>query len=145
MPLLCVRCLRANAWYSSWNLVDQSPPKPYDTSLLWRSWLICNRMIFNFCLTRQLVGGAVNSILFQRGIYPADEFARVKKYGMTLLMCQQEKVKGFIDTVTAQISTWLQTGTLQRVVLVIASIATKEVLERWNFNIETDKEVVEKG
>jgi len=29
--------------------------------------------------------------------------------------------------------------------LVIASIATKEVLERWNFNIETDKEVVEKG
>jgi mitotic spindle assembly checkpoint protein MAD2 len=101
--------------------------------------------VIDVCVTRHLVDGAVNSILFQRGIYPADEFARVKKYGMTLLMCQQEKVKGFIDTVTAQISTWLQTGTLQRVVLVIASIATKEVLERWNFNIETDKEVVEKG
>ena len=48
MPLVCVRCLRANAWYSVWNLVDQFPPKLYDTSLLWRNWLICNRMILTF-------------------------------------------------------------------------------------------------
>lgn len=31
---------------------------------------------------------------------------------------------------------------LQRVVLVVMSRATSEVLERWNFNIETDSEVV---
>lgn len=88
---------------------------------------------------------SVNSILFQRGVYPADEFGRVKKYGMTLLMCQQERVKAFIDTITQQIATWLETGTLQRVVMVIASMSTKEVLERWNFNIENDNEVIEKG
>lgn len=40
---------------------------------------------------------------------------------------------------------WLEAGELQRVVLVIMSKATSEVLERWNFNIETDAEVVEKG
>ncbi|KAF3341549.1 mitotic spindle checkpoint protein MAD2 [Carex littledalei] len=39
---------------------------------------------------------------------------------------------------------WLEAGNLQRVVLVIMSKATSEVLERWNFNIETDAEVVEK-
>jgi len=88
---------------------------------------------------------SVNSILFQRGIYPADEFGRVKKYGMTLLMCQQESVKAFIEKITTQIATWLETGNLQRVVLVIASISSKEVLERWNFNIENDREVLEKG
>lgn len=69
----------------------------------------------------------------------------VKKYGMSLLMCQQEQVKGFIDTNTKQIATWLETGNIQRVVMVIASIATKEVLERWNFIIENDQEVLEKG
>lgn len=45
----------------------------------------------------------VCSILFQRGIYPSEEFSRVKKYGMTLLICQQEKVKAFIETITAQL------------------------------------------
>lgn len=40
---------------------------------------------------------------------------------------------------------WLEAGKLQRIVLVIMSKATNEVLERWNFSIETDSEVVEKG
>jgi mitotic spindle assembly checkpoint protein MAD2 len=40
---------------------------------------------------------------------------------------------------------WLEAGQLQRIVLVIMSKATGEVLERWNFNIVTDVEVVEKG
>ena len=88
---------------------------------------------------------AVNSILYQRGIYPADDFTMVKKYGMSLLVCQQEQVKGFIDTNTKQIATWLETGNIQRVVMVIASMSTKEVLERWNFIIENDQEVLEKG
>jgi mitotic spindle assembly checkpoint protein MAD2 len=40
---------------------------------------------------------------------------------------------------------WLEAGKLQRVVLVIMSKATNEVLERWNFSIETDSEVVDQG
>ncbi|KAL2620140.1 hypothetical protein R1flu_000345 [Riccia fluitans] len=88
---------------------------------------------------------AVNSILFQRGIYPAENFARVKKYGLTMLICEDERVKTFINTVTKQMADWLETGSLERVVLVVASIASGEVLERWSFNIETDKEVTEKG
>ncbi|XP_020243108.1 mitotic spindle checkpoint protein MAD2-like, partial [Asparagus officinalis] len=40
---------------------------------------------------------------------------------------------------------WLEAGKLQRIVLVIMSKATSEVHERWNFNIETDSEVVTKG
>ena len=87
----------------------------------------------------------MNSILYQRGIYPPDDFSMVKKYGMSLLMCQQEQVKSFIDTNTKQIATWLETGNIQRVVMVIASQSTKEALERWNFIIENDQEVLEKG
>lgn len=37
-------------------------------------------------------------------------------------------------------SDWLLEGTLQRLVLVVASVASGEVLERWVFNVDTDKE-----
>lgn len=37
---------------------------------------------------------------------------------------------------------WLVTGTLQKVVLAVTGVASKEVLERWTFDIQTDKEVV---
>jgi mitotic spindle assembly checkpoint protein MAD2 len=33
---------------------------------------------------------------------------------------------------------WLLDGNLQRLVLVITSVASKEVLERWAFDIEAD-------
>lgn len=37
---------------------------------------------------------------------------------------------------------WLEGGALQKVVLVITGVASKEVLERWTFDIQTDKAVV---
>ena len=37
---------------------------------------------------------------------------------------------------------WLTTGALQKMVLVITSVSTKEVLERWTFDIQTDKAVL---
>lgn len=37
---------------------------------------------------------------------------------------------------------WLQGGALQKVVLVVTGVASKEVLERWTFDIRTDKGVV---
>jgi mitotic spindle assembly checkpoint protein MAD2 len=114
------------------------------------------------------------SILYNRGVYPEESFARVKKYGLPMLLTQDEAVKTFITNLTSQLSgsspieislaphlvcsviflicvsprtaaEWLEAGQLQRIVLVIMSKAAGEVLERWNFNIVTDVEVVEKG
>ncbi|KAJ1696579.1 hypothetical protein LUZ63_005091 [Rhynchospora breviuscula] len=96
-------------------------------------------------IVSEFFGYAANSILYNRGIYPEESFGKVKKYGLTLLLTQDEGVKSFISGLTSQLSEWLEAGKLQRVVLVIMSKATSEVLERWNFNIETDAEVVEKG
>ncbi|XP_059657754.1 mitotic spindle checkpoint protein MAD2 isoform X1 [Cornus florida] len=90
-------------------------------------------------------GYAANSILYNRGIYPEESFVKVKKYGLPMLLTQDEGVKTFIANLTAQISEWLEAGKLQRLVLVIMTKATGEVLERWNFSIETDSEVIEKG
>ncbi|KAH7515553.1 hypothetical protein FEM48_Zijuj10G0039000 [Ziziphus jujuba var. spinosa] len=87
----------------------------------------------------------VCSILYNRGVYPEESFVKVKKYGLPMLLTQDEGVKSFLANLNAQLSEWLEAGKLQRVVLVIMSKATNEVLERWNFSIETDGEVVEKG
>ncbi|KAK8526342.1 hypothetical protein V6N12_020815 [Hibiscus sabdariffa] len=96
-------------------------------------------------IVSEFFGYAANSILYNRGVYPEESFAKVKKYGLPMLLTQDEGVKSFISNLTAQLSEWLEAGKLQRVVLVIMSKASNEVLERWNFSIETDGEVVEKG
>lgn len=42
------------------------------------------------------------------------------------------------------LAAWLEEGSLQRLVLVISSaIGDKEVLERWTFLVETDRDVVQ--
>ncbi|MCO5566995.1 hypothetical protein L7F22_020678 [Adiantum nelumboides] len=96
-------------------------------------------------IVTEFFGYAVNSIIYQRGLYPTEQFGRVKKYGLTLLVAQDESVKKFISGVTTQLAAWLETGQLQRVVLVILDQATSEPLERWNFLIEADQEVLHKG
>lgn len=96
-------------------------------------------------IVSEFFGYAANSILYNRGVYPEESFTKVKKYGLSMLLTQDEGVKSFIASLTSQLSEWLEAGKLQRIVLVIMSKATSEVLERWNFSIETDSEVVEKG
>ncbi|KAL6193180.1 hypothetical protein ACLB2K_034264 [Fragaria x ananassa] len=96
-------------------------------------------------IVSEFFGYSANSILYNRGVYPEESFVKVKKYGLPMLLTQDEGLKSFLANLTSQLSEWLESGKLQRVVLVIMSKATGEVLERWNFSIETDSEVVEKG
>jgi mitotic spindle assembly checkpoint protein MAD2 len=44
----------------------------------------------------------INSILFQRGIYPAETFNHVQQYGITVFMSKDEKIKGFLDNVLSK-------------------------------------------
>ncbi|PWZ37329.1 hypothetical protein Zm00014a_025500 [Zea mays] len=83
-------------------------------------------------------------ILYNRAVYPGESFTKVKKYGLTMPLTQDEWVN-FITRATSKLSEWLGAGKLQGIVMVIMSKATSEVLERWNFNIDTYPEVVEKG
>ena len=38
-----------------------------------------------------------NSILFQRGVYPSDDFHMVKKYGQTVLVTQDLALENYLD------------------------------------------------
>ena len=80
-----------------------------------------------------------SSILYQRGIYPPETFASVAKYGLSVLVTSDEGLKSYLVQVLRQLSEWLTKGEVQKLIVVITGVETKEVLERWVFNIDTDK------
>ncbi|KAG8454025.1 hypothetical protein GDO86_000597 [Hymenochirus boettgeri] len=83
----------------------------------------------------------INSILYQRGIYPSETFTRVQKYGLTLLVSTDAELKAYLNNVTDQLKEWLHKCQVQKLVVVISSIDNNEILERWQFDIECDKTV----
>lgn len=53
---------------------------------------------FTFCV----IDYGINSILFQRGIYPAETFQNHQQYGLTILMSTDEKIQKFLENVLKQ-------------------------------------------
>ncbi|KZS96103.1 spindle assembly checkpoint protein [Sistotremastrum niveocremeum HHB9708] len=78
---------------------------------------------------------AVNTILFQRGVYPSDDFHMVKKYGQTLLVTQDLALENYLDRILAQVNKWLLTGSVTQLVLAIIAKESRTTLERWVFDI----------
>lgn len=61
------------------------------------------------------------------------------------LQTADEGLTEYLKQVMTQLSDWLIRGSLQKLVLVISSALTNIVMERWAFDIETDKECVTNG
>ncbi|KAI0801156.1 mitotic spindle checkpoint protein MAD2 [Fomes fomentarius] len=64
---------------------------------------------------------AANTILFQRGVYPADDFHMVKKYGQTVLVTQDLALENYLDKILKQVNQWLLTRSITQLVLAIIS------------------------
>lgn len=78
----------------------------------------------------------INSILFQRGIYPPEEFDNTQQYGLTILMSKNDKIQEFLTNVLSQTEAWLSKNLLNKVSMVITNAHTKEVLECWDFKVQ---------
>jgi len=82
---------------------------------------------------------AINSILYQRGIYSVDDFRREEHYGLTMFVAKDPELCAYLGHVIGQLQVWLAEGLVQRLVLVVTGLTSKETLERWSFNVETTK------
>lgn len=89
----------------------------------------------------EFFGFAINSILYQRGVYPAEHFAPISKYGISILVSQDEDLKKFIGEVLSQLQGWMLRSQVKKLVLIIASQATDETLERWTFDVRVNEGV----
>ncbi|KAI8463983.1 MAG: DNA-binding protein [Monoraphidium minutum] len=88
---------------------------------------------------------AVNSILYQRGIYPQETFQQKKQYGLAMMVTKDDGLLAYLTNVTAQMTDWLERGLLQRLVLVVTSAYSGDVLERWTFEVQTDAAALSGG
>ncbi|GAA5932027.1 spindle checkpoint protein MAD2 [Sporobolomyces koalae] len=82
---------------------------------------------------------SVNSILYQRGIYPPEDFKQVKKYGLTLFTSADEALEKYVQNVMKQVQAWILAGKLDSLALIIMNRDTREVVERWQFDIQVEE------
>lgn len=82
----------------------------------------------------------INSILYQRGLYPSDSFIQREKYGLPLLITTNGELKKYLDIVLNQMKTFLETKNVHKIVIVILKIDTGEPVERWQFDVDLEKQ-----
>ncbi|KAI9768799.1 MAG: Mitotic spindle checkpoint component mad2 [Geoglossum simile] len=86
---------------------------------------------------------SINTILYQRGVYPAEDFTAVKKYGLnilgqtppTIISCD-DQVKAYVKKIMSQLNRWMIGGKISKLIIVITSKETGEHLERWQFDVQ---------
>lgn len=83
---------------------------------------------------------AIHSILFQRGIYPAEDFITVKKYDLPMVVSCDDEVKAYVKKIMDQVKKWVYGGKLSKLVVVILNKATTESIERWEFSLDIKDE-----
>lgn len=78
----------------------------------------------------------INSILYQRGLYPPENFKTEENYGLNILMSTDNKIKDYLSTVLGQLKDWLAMRRVNKVALIITNVKSLEVMERWDFKVE---------
>lgn len=82
----------------------------------------------------------INSILYQRGLYPEHEFIQTEKYGLPVLVTTNIQVKRYLDTILSQMKKFLSTKNVHKIVIVILKLETMEPVERWQFDVDLEKQ-----
>lgn len=87
-------------------------------------------------LVHEFFNYSVQSILYQRSIYPSDDFKTVKKYGLQMLVTTDDGLIEYLESAMAQLKIWLERGDVTRLVVVIVEKDTGETRERWQFDVD---------
>ncbi|OUM61949.1 hypothetical protein PIROE2DRAFT_11920 [Piromyces sp. E2] len=69
--------------------------------------------------------------------FEPDDFKMIKKYNINLLVTTDKKVQSYISDITEQIKKWVDSQTIKKLVIAIVSKDNNEVLERWQFDIQS--------
>ncbi|KAI9467927.1 Mitotic spindle checkpoint component mad2 [Coemansia sp. RSA 989] len=87
----------------------------------------------------------INSILFQRGIYPVEDFEMQKKYGLDIWVSNDQQVTRYLENIMKSVEEWLSLGKINKLVLAVNSRETRETLERWQFDIQLIEDQAEEA
>lgn len=87
----------------------------------------------------------INSILYQRGLYPSDTFIQREKYGLPLLITTRPDLKKYLDVILTQMRKFLESKNVHKIVIVILRSDTNEPVERWQFDVDLEQEKQDTG
>merc|ERR1740117_2883722 len=93
----------------------------------------------------EFFGFAINSILYQRGVYPAESFAQVTKYGLKILVTEDKGLQAYIGEVLQQLKGWMMDSQVKKLVIVVASQLSGDTLERWTFDLDVNEQLAADG
>lgn len=79
---------------------------------------------------------SVQSLLYQRGIYPNEDFRQIKKYGLPMLVTTDSGLEKYLNDCLQQVTRWIEEGKLTRLVVAIVEKDSGETRERWQFDLE---------
>ncbi|WFD43361.1 Mitotic spindle checkpoint component mad2 [Malassezia psittaci] len=91
-------------------------------------------------LVHEFFNYSVQSILYQRSIYPSEDFHTVKKFGLQMLTTTDDDLADYLERAMSQLKSWLEQGKVRRLVVAIVEKETQETVERWQFDIEVVNE-----
>lgn len=78
----------------------------------------------------------IHNILFQRKIYPREEFKVIRKFGLNVVFSQNENITEYIKKIIKQLHFWIYNGKINWLTLLIVSKETNAISEKWMFNID---------
>lgn len=79
---------------------------------------------------------AVHTILCHRQVYPANVFIRRQRYRVPVWSSRHPGLNAYIDDVLAAVKVQIQRNFVKSVHLVINSMATGDILERYRFDVD---------
>nr|CAG4635023.1 EOG090X0C57 [Alona affinis] len=78
---------------------------------------------------------SLNSILYQRGVYPEETFKAVQHYGITMFISKDPQIESYIKDILPKLKEWLEEGKIKKLVLGLCDVHSKEPQECWEFRI----------
>ncbi|KAL0091734.1 mitotic spindle assembly checkpoint protein MAD2A [Phycomyces blakesleeanus] len=78
----------------------------------------------------------IYSILYQRGIYPEEDFEVINKHNARVMTTVNKELEKYVADVMSQVKDWILENVIQKLVLLIQSVETGETVERWQFDIK---------
>lgn len=78
----------------------------------------------------------IHNILFQRHVYPKEDFKVIRKFGLNLVYSKDDEVISYIKQITRQLHRWIVDGKINVLTMLIVSKETNQVSEKWMFHID---------
>ena len=78
----------------------------------------------------------IHNILFQRHVYPKEDFKVIRKFGLNLVHSKDDEVIRYIKQITRQLHRWIVDGKINMLTMLIVSKEANQISEKWMFYID---------